>query len=422
MIPYLIATLALGLSTIPQTIWALSKILPKRHSVHWITGLAAFKLGIYSFLVDYLLRNTYGDTNWWYILWLLLGTSIPSGMYMVFIYVFDGQMIKRILVPLIVETVIGILAMLGLSLANMFAVGKLEANLMTDFGAWILLVPLFGYGLFTLFWKITGCRILKFREYEFKHTRILWVVALLYLLASVASYWQDVMASEEQFLLVGLIPNILLGTGLVVLLLRNRTRSKQEMLHQIKMNAICKVLDAEYSEALTQQEDRISQNRAYIEQHLQEMQSDGEASKTYYQELLKTYQEIDAGIFSEHKLIDAVLSRENRYCRAKGIETAFSVRALSLDKEKEKVLLELFLYLFEVVEEEMQKKKDGKMQLLAAQVVGRIRINFRYESSDGAIKTVNKETMKKLRQLVKGESGELEKKQYRNGLEIELFI
>lgn len=422
MIPYLIATLAMGLSTIPQTIWVLNKILPKRHSVHWITGLAACKLGLYSFLVDYLLRSNYGDTSWWYILWLLLGTSIPVGMYIVFIYVFDGQMIKRLLVPIIVETVIEILAMLGLSLANMFAAGKFEANLMTDFGAWILLVPLFGYGLSVLLWKLTGKRILKFRDYEFKHTGILWAVALLYLLASVASYWQDVMASEETFLLVGLIPNILLGIGLILLLLRNRTLSQKAMLHQIKMNAICKVLDAEYSEVLTQQEERIHQNRAYIEENLQNMQSDGEVSKAYYQELLKTYQEIDAGIYSEHKLIDAVLSRENRFCRARGIETAFSVRALSMDKEKEKVLLELFLYLFEVVEEEIPKKKDGKMQLSAAQVAGRIRINFHYESSDGAIKTVNKDTMKKLRQLVKRESGELVEKNHGNEMEIEVFV
>lgn len=422
MIPYLIATLAVGLSTIPQTIWVLSKILPKRHSVHWITGLAACKLGLYSFLVDYLLRSNYGDTSWWYILWLLLGTSIPVGMYIVFIYVFDGQMIKRLLVPIIVETVIEILAMLGLSLANMFAAGKFEANLMTDFGAWILLVPLFGYGLSVLLWKLAGKRILKFSDYEFKHTGILWAVALLYLLASVASYWQDVMASEETFLLVGLIPNILLGIGLILLLLRNRTLSQKAMLHQIKMNAICKVLDAEYSEVLTQQEERIHQNRAYIEENLQNMQSDGEVSKAYYQELLKTYQEIDAGIYSEHKLIDAVLSRENRFCRARGIETAFSVRALSMDKEKEKVLLELFLYLFEVVEEEIPKKKDGKMQLSAAQVAGRIRINFHYESSDGAIKTVNKDTMKKLRQLVKRESGELVEKNHGNEMEIEVFV
>ena len=422
MIPYLIATLAVGLSTIPQTIWTLSKILPKRHSVHWITGLAAFKLGIYSFLVDYLLRNTYGDTGWWYILWLLLGNSIPIGMYMVFVNVFDGQVIKRILVPIIVETVIGILAMLGLSLANMFAVGKFEANLMTDFGAWILLVPIFGYGLFALLWKMTGKRILKFRDYEFKHTKILWVVALFYLLASVASYWQDVMASEEKFFLVGLIPNILLGAGLVVLLLRNRTLTQQEMLHQIKMNAICKVLDAEYSEVLSQQEDRISQNRTYIEQHLQEMQSDGETSKAYYQELLKTYQEIDAGIYSEHKLIDAVLGRESRSCRELGIGTDFSVKALSLDKGKEKVLLELILYMFEDAKNTLQKKQGAKILLEAAQVAGRIRITFRFEAAKTAGNAIGIETMKKLRRLVKQEHGDLEEKQYSNGLEIELFI
>lgn len=422
MIPYLIATLAVGLSTIPQTIWVLSKILPKRHSVHWITGLAVFKLGIYSFLVDYLLRSYYGDTSWWYILWLLLGTSIPIGMYIVFIYVFDGQMIKRLLVPIIVETFIEVLALVGLSLANMFAIGKFEANLMTDFGAWILLVPLFGYGLFALLWKLMGKRIQKFRDYEFKHTRILWVVAMLYLLASVVSYWQDAMASGESFFLVCLIPNILLGAGLVVLLLRNRTLTQQEILHQIKMNAICKVLDTEYSEVLTQQEELISQNRAYIEENLQQIQSEGEASKAYYQELLKAYQEIDAGIYSEHKLIDAVLNRESRSCKIQGIKTDFSVKALALDKEKEKTLLEFFLYLFEEAKDTLQAKKGAKIRLEAAQVAGRIRISFIYEATEEIEKAANRVIWKKCQRLVKQEHGELEERKNKNSREIELFI
>lgn len=422
MYHYMFAALAVGLSTIPQTIWALSQILPVRKSVHRITALAIFKLGVYSFLVDYLLREYYGDTFWWHLLWLILGTSIPVAMYIVFIDVFDGQVVKRLLIPIIVETVIELPAVLGLSFANMIVTGKFQANLMTDLKGYILLIPLSGYGLFALLWKGYGTRILAWCQREFAHVRILWAVVLFYLLASILSYWGDVMAAEEGFLLVGMIPNILLLIWLSVLMFREGNVSEREIAHRNKMTVIRRVLEEEHDRRLKEQEDKIEKHRAYIEKHLEQTVVQGAAAREYYEELVRVYQEIDAGVYAKNRLLDAVLSRESRACKEQGIQTEIVTSSLVLTRHKEEVLLEILLLLFEEARFCITGCPTAKIELSVTPSAGRHIIDFQY----GPVKKVSKRTAgkarKRIRRLVEGEQGEILLKQEDEQIKVELFI
>ena len=245
-----------------------------------------------------------------------------------------------------------------------------------DLLAWIFEILLF-IPIYAIMKKIQ----ILFRNYEIRHTRLIWIIYLEYFLVMQTSQLIPIATEDgtrRGMVLPCLIVAVAATLGLVKIFgnQKEKIRTESQFL-QLELT----MMQSQY-QAMQYQRTHIEESRKLIDRQMQEIIQRGERSEKqtqiteYLNDLEKAYQNIHAGIYCRDWKLDSILYVETEWARQQGIKVTCKVPNCPKDQDgiqcMGKVLVKLFEYAIADNEKPVEPDKkqiDVQIDVIANQAV-----------------------------------------------------
>ena len=245
-----------------------------------------------------------------------------------------------------------------------------------DLLAWIFEILLF-IPIYAIMKKIQ----ILFRNYEIRHTRLIWIIYLEYFLVMQTSQLIPIATEDgtrRGMVLPCLIVAVAATLGLVKIFgnQKEKIRTESQFL-QLELT----MMQSQY-QAMQYQRRYIEESQQLIDRQMQEIMRRGERAEKqtqiteYLNDLEKAYQNIHAGIYCRDWKLDSILYVETEWARQQGIKVTCKVPNCPKDQDgiqcMGKVLVKLFEYAIadnEKPVEPYKKQIDVQIDVIANQAV-----------------------------------------------------
>ena len=245
-----------------------------------------------------------------------------------------------------------------------------------DLLAWIFEILLF-IPIYAIMKKIQ----ILFRNYEIRHTRLIWIIYLEYFLVMQTSQLIPIATEDgtrRGMVLPCLIVAVAATLGLVKIFgnQKEKIRTESQFL-QLELT----MMQSQY-QAMQYQRSYIEESQQLIDRQMQEIMRRGERAEKqtqiteYLSDLEKAYQNVHAEIYCRDWKLDSILYVETEWARQQGIKVTCKVPNCPKDQDgiqcMGKVLVKLFEYAIadnEKPVEPYKKQIDVQIDVIANQAV-----------------------------------------------------
>lgn len=245
-----------------------------------------------------------------------------------------------------------------------------------DLLAWIFEILLF-IPIYAIMKKIQ----ILFRNYEIRHTRLIWIIYLEYFLVMQTSQLIPIATEDgtrRGMVLPCLIVAVAATLGLVKIFgnQKEKIRTESQFL-QLELT----MMQSQY-QAMQYQRSYIEESQQLIDRQMQEIMRRGERAEKqtqiteYLSDLEKAYQNVHAGIYCRDWKLDSILYVETEWARQQGIKVTCKVPNCPKDQDgiqcMGKVLVKLFEYAIADNEKPVEPDKkqiDVQIDVIANQAV-----------------------------------------------------
>ena len=245
-----------------------------------------------------------------------------------------------------------------------------------DLLAWIFEILLF-IPIYAIMKKIQ----ILFRNYEIRHTRLIWIIYLEYFLVMQTSQLIPIATEDgtrRGMVLPCLIVAVAATLGLVKIFgnQKEKIRTESQFL-QLELT----MMQSQY-QAMQYQRSYIEESQQLIDRQMQEIMRRGERAEKqtqiteYLSDLEKAYQNVHAEIYCRDWKLDSILYVETEWARQQGIKVTCKVPNCPKDQDgiqcMGKVLVKLFEYAIADNEKPVEPDKkqiDVQIDVIANQAV-----------------------------------------------------
>lgn len=342
-------------------------------------------------VLDGILRCTIGDTREGQLFMTTLSLCLAVGTAMMFVYTFEGPALENIIGIVLSEMILTLIWLPCALVVNYL--GQRE-NLFTFYGqpqVWDLLLFPMAIVIPWLFCKGAGSVLRKYRSFRFRYRKLFWCGIFAYILLGQSTMFFGGQESDLVFAGTMYIFHLLFAAGLmggIYVIYRkyqNHIQRENEFL-QMQM----RLLESHY-QAAWQQIRKMEAGRQMVAQQMREltMMAEGqqrnglalteEQQKTgsaltakkqktsqapttdrriasYLRELRQEYDRLQAGMYCNDWLVDAVLCCQVETAKRQGMEVECSLQTYERTGVPEELVAQLFFQLLEFGIHENLKK------------------------------------------------------------------
>ena len=232
-----------------------------------------------------------------------------------------------------------------------------------DLLAWIFEILLF-IPIYAIMKKIQ----ILFRNYEIRHTRLIWIIYLEYFLVMQTSQLIPI-ATEDGTRRGMVLPCLMVAAAATFGLVKIFSNQKEKIRTENQFLQLELTMMQSQYQAMQYQRSHIEESQKLIDRQMQEIMQKSEQSEKqeqvagYLVDLENTYQNIRAGIYCKDWTLDAILYTEIERARQQGISVTCKVQNYPKDQEGIQCMGKVLVTLFEYAITESKKtdgsKKDG---------------------------------------------------------------
>ena len=245
-----------------------------------------------------------------------------------------------------------------------------------DLLAWIFEILLF-IPIYAIMKKIQ----ILFRNYEIRHTRLIWIIYLEYFLVMQTSQLIPI-ATEDGTRRGMVLPCLMVAAAATFGLVKIFSNQKEKIRTESQFLQMELTMMQSQYQAMQYQRIHIEESQKLIDRQMQEIIQLGERAEKqtqiteYLNDLEKAYQNIHAGIYCRDWKLDSILYVETERARQQGIKVTCKVPNCPKDQDgiqcMGKVLVKLFEYAIaenEKTAEPDKKQIDVQINVIANQAV-----------------------------------------------------
>ena len=346
-------------------------LMKKRRSLRPLILYMFCKSMLDTVVLDGVLRSTIGDTGEGQLFMTTLSLCLAVGTAMMFVYTFEGPALENIIGIVLSEMILTLIWLPCVLVVNYL--GQRE-NLFTFYGqpqAWDLLLVPMAIVIPWLFCKGAGFVLRKYRSFRFRYRKLFWGGIFAYILLGQSTMFFGGQESDLVFAGTMYIFHLLFAAGLmggIYVIYRkyqNHIQRENEFL-QMQM----RLMETHY-QAAWQQIRKMEAGRQMVEQQMAELtMMAGEQGETgpapateqgetgsapateqriasYLRELRQEYDRLQAGMYCNDWLVDAVLCCQVETAKRQGMEVECSLQTYERNGVPEELVAQLFFQLLE---------------------------------------------------------------------------
>ena len=245
-----------------------------------------------------------------------------------------------------------------------------------DLLAWIFEILLF-IPIYAIMKKIQ----ILFRNYEIRHTRLIWIIYLEYFLVMQTSQLIPI-ATEDGTRRVMVLPCLIVAVAATLGLVKIFGNQKEKIRTESQFLQLELTMMQSQYQAMQYQRSYIEESQQLIDLQMQEIMRRGERAEKqtqiteYLSDLEKAYQNVHAEIYCRDWKLDSILYVETEWARQQGIKVTCKVPNCPKDQDgiqcMGKVLVKLFEYAIADNEKPVEPDKkqiDVQIDVIANQAV-----------------------------------------------------
>ena len=295
---------------------------------------------------------------------IVLGAVGSIGACLLCIYLVETEPVKVLFAIAISE-----LTAMPVMVFSMVALNWLEKRPEGMFGWYLtfrpedLLAWIFELFLFIPIYAIMKKIQILFRNYEIRHTRLIWIIYLGYFLVMQTSQFIPI-ATEEGTRRGMVIPCLVVAAVAMLGLVKIFSNQKEKIQTESQFIQMELTMMQSQYQAMQYQRTHIEESQKLIDWQMQEIIQRGERSEKqtqiaeYLNDLEKVYQNIHAGIYCRDWKMDAILYVEIERAQQKGIKVTCKVQNYPEDQDGIQCMGKVLVNLFEYAIEENEKIHD----------------------------------------------------------------
>lgn len=404
---YLLATsvrllMITGMNT-AMAVFFYDMMLEKRRSLRSLVYYLMGKTFFYGMLVQYILRYYYGEEQWMQII-LVLSTWLFAVLSFAMVYrTFQGGLLKIMIVCDLGEIAALFVSFPVLACFNLLE-GKEELWMIADpFRLMDLAVPVVDTILILLIYHFMAPLFGRFRKYELRHRKMLWILVVGYvLLANMA-----VITSYDKMVVLVSV-NVAVSCVSVFLIFSAIIRHQRRLKERRKFLAVQQEALRMHYAVIENQIHEMEKNQRRIDNQMEEISRIKDAASAdgkiaaYLQELKKNYDGIHLGIYCDDWMIDAMLCAQNSVLKRQGIKFACSMQECDIGKIEEQDFIQFILKLLDLGAE-MNQKADppGEKRVYLGVSAVKNQLMIQFLTTCGNEIQISKTDIKKTRMLKK---------------------
>lgn len=310
--------------------------------IYWILG----KVLIHNVLLFYIIRYYFGNEKWYGIMFSCFITVMAIIAYLIFCYTFEGGLLKIAIAGMGVECIEGFIGYFCLGIVN-YLEKRSSLFCLVDTFQWMdLLIPVLHCGGIWLAVNYLKPVLARYKDLQLRHRKILWIFFVSYVGTATFTVFTDNQVAIEVFVYI-LLVSVLCAAVILLAVWRYHTgiRAEQDLL-EIQLNA----MKFHYT-AVQEQIRQMENSRCVIETQMKEIvqleQSPSADQKIaeYLKELKTEYKEIQAGVYCDNWMVDAVLCYYGEKLHKEGISFDCSMQGYLCGNREERDLIQLYLIL-----------------------------------------------------------------------------
>ena len=245
-----------------------------------------------------------------------------------------------------------------------------------DLLAWIFEILLF-IPIYAIMKKIQ----ILFRNYEIRHTRLIWIIYLEYFLVMQTSQLIPI-ATEDGTRRGMVLPCLIVAVAATLGLVKIFSNQKEKIRTESQFLQLELTMMQSQYQAMQYQRSYIEESQQLIDLQMQEIMRRGERAEKqtqiteYLSDLEKAYQNVHAEIYCRDWKLDSILYVETEWARQQGIKVTCKVPNCPKDQDgiqcMGKVLVKLFEYAIADNEKPVEPDKkqiDVQIDVIANQAV-----------------------------------------------------
>lgn len=375
-------------------IWIMMNALLTKRRKTWALLVFLYLKPMYmTYVLNTYLSYYYKDTDWlnpFIAVNALLALVLTVGMLS---YVFKDDMLKLVISMPICEIPGVIILLVSLMLTNILE-GREE---IFTYGGRLhpldICIFLFGGLLFAVLYLPARSFLKRFRTYQIRHRKILWIIFLSYYVGSLGTYFSDIKNPQEIFttwylflVLWGVIA--LIAAGLIYNHYKRNIRTEHGYLLTQQ-----KLMETHYM-AVQMQIRRAEEGRKILNQQMEKVQAQLQSKQiqtaqvnSYLMHLRQEYDDIRAGVYCDDWMVDAVLYCQGESMKKQGIRLDCSLQGYDRGNIEAEDLVQILQLMLSEVSRVLRPKsetprslKEGsrtvKLQLAAVQNQLMIRVQW----------------------------------------------
>lgn len=348
---------------------------------------------------------------------IVLGALGSIGACLLCIYLVEAEPVRVLFAIAISE-----LTAMPVMVFSMIVLNWLEKRPEGMFGWYLtfrpedLLTWIFEILLFIPIYAIMKKIQILFRNYEIRHTRLIWIIYLEYFLVMQTSQLIPI-ATEDGTRRGMVLPCLIVAAAATFGLVKIFSNQKEKIRTESQFLQLELIMMQSQYQAMQYQRSHIEESQKLIDRQMQEIMQKSEQSEKqeqvagYLADLENTYQNIHAGIYCKDWTLDAILYTEIERARQQGISVTCKVQNYPKDQDGIQCMGKVLVTLFEYAITESKKtdgsKKDGskkpqidvQIDVIANQAV----VLFTCQAGNGT-----RALKKKLNELTKEREGNTE--------------
>lgn len=327
------------------------------------------------------------NADWVVLLNGTLGLCSTAGAILLSKHTFHGDLLKVTLAIMISEIVLEIIMVPSVLIINLLE-GRSELLAMRGEFRWmdLLVLPIEGMTAFCIFTGLSPL-LRKFRAHEIRHKKCLGVVAISYVILSqllgLTDYASDKVFLAYTYVCMSLMEMalLLLAYGIVQKYQKDIRKQKEFLLHQqYQMNLYYQKIGKQTKRMEQDQQDVQTQMKKIIEDRTavnQERKKQAEPVAVdfrreeaqerismYLKELKTEYARLQAGMYCNDWLVDAVLCCQREAAEELGIEVGYFMQGYSRGIIDEEDLAQMVFYLLDFgIRENARQAIDGRKEI-----------------------------------------------------------
>ena len=300
---------------------------------------------------------------------IVLGALGSIGACLLCIYLVEAEPIRVLFAIAISE-----LSAMPVMVFSMVVLNWLEKRPEGMFGWYLtfrpedLLAWIFELLLFIPIYAIMKKIQILFRNYEIRHTRLIWIIYLEYFLVMQTSQLIPI-ATEDGTRRGMVLPCLMVAAAATFGLVKIFSNQKEKIRTENQFLQLELTMMQSQYQAMQYQRSHIEESQKLIDRQMQEIMQKSEQSEKqeqvagYLVDLENTYQNIHAGIYCKDWTLDAILYTEIERARQQGISVTCKVQNYPKDQDGIQCMGKVLVTLFEYAITESKKtdgsKKDG---------------------------------------------------------------